>query len=235
MSLPTDPQRSPLPYADRRAAGRRLAEDLSILRGRDDVVVLALPRGGVPVACEVAAALGAPLDVLIVRKLGCPGQPELALGAIASGGVVVRNAALLAVLPDAEAQFARLIDRESGELARREVVYRGGRPSAILRDRTVVLVDDGLATGATMRAAIGAVATARPRAIIVAVPAAAPDAVAEVAALADVVICPATPPVFSSLGACYRDFRQTDDAEVIALLEAHRRDQEQRTRPPTAD
>src|SRR2546429_63803 len=166
-------------FRDRAEAGRLLGERLGPLAGRGDVVVLALPRGGVPVAREVARALGAPLDVFLVRKLGLPGQPELAMGAIASGGTRVLNEELVRELRLDDALIERVAEREEAELVRREQAYRGERPPPDLRDRTVVLVDDGLATGATMRAAVAAVRSREPERVVVAVPTAPPHALNE--------------------------------------------------------
>ncbi|HET7453499.1 MAG TPA: phosphoribosyltransferase family protein [Thermoanaerobaculia bacterium] len=207
-------------FIDRKDAGRALAEKLSRYAGRADVVVLGLPRGGVPVAAEVARALAAPLDVFVVRKIGLPGNPELAMGAIASGGVTVLSTDLIARLRVPPAAVEETIAREREELARRERSYRGGRGAPDLAGRTVLLVDDGLATGATMRAAVASVRKLRPRAIVVAVPVASPSACADAAAEADACVCLATPPDFTAVGEWYVDFGQTTDEEVRALLSA---------------
>lgn len=211
-------------YRDRREAGAVLASALagSADRAADraDLVVLGLPRGGVPVAAEVATALNAPLDVFVVRKLGVPGQPELAMGAIASGDVVVRNPAVTAELGISESAFEAVREQEAAELARREAAYRGGRPRTPLRDRTVVLVDDGVATGASMRAAIAALREHGPARLVVAVPVAAASTCAELAREVDELVCPLTPFGFGSVGAYYLDFRATTDEEVRRALEA---------------
>ena len=209
----------PVPYRDRTDAGRRLAAALDAHRGDPDVRVLALPRGGVPVAYEVAAALGAPLDVFVVRKLGVPGHEEYAMGAIASGDVVVLSADVVQRLGiDADA-VRRVVEAERRELARRERRYRGDRPPPDVRGRTVILVDDGLATGSTMRAAIAALRQQGPARIVVAVPVAAAETCAELRGEVDDVVCPATPEPFHAVGLWYEDFSQTGDEEVRALLE----------------
>lgn len=206
-------------FDDRQEAGRALADKLRRLELHDPMV-LALPRGGVPVGLEVALALAAPLDIMVVRKLGAPWQPELAIGAIASGGVRVLNDALLAMMPALnEADIDRLADEERAELERRELAYRGDRPWPELAGRDVVLVDDGMATGATMRAAVEAVRCQGPSRIVVAVPAGARDAVAEVTRLADEVLCLESPADFFAVGQFYRVFGQTSDAEVRACLD----------------
>jgi putative phosphoribosyl transferase len=206
------------PFADRAAAGRVLAEKLSAYAGRDDVIVLALPRGGVPVAYEVARALPAPLDVFLVRKLGAPGHEELAMGAIASGDVVVMNDEVLKAMQVSDEFIAATIDSERQELARRELAYRGDRSPIDVRGRTVILIDDGLATGSTMRAAVTAVRRLHPARIIVAVPIGAPSTCAEFRSIADDVICAVTPEPFRAVGMWYDDFSQTDDDEVSDLL-----------------
>ena len=207
-----------LPYSDRVEAGRELAEALSDYAGRDGVLVLGLPRGGVPVAFEVAESLGAELDVMVVRKLGTPGQPELALGAIASGGGRVLNDDLVRQLGISESAIEQVEGRERTELARRETAYRGARADFDLRGRTVILVDDGLATGATMRAAVAATRRLEPQALVVAVPVAPSDTVAKLRREADDVVCLATPEPFMAVGSWYRDFAQTGDDEVRDLL-----------------
>jgi len=206
------------PFADRVEAGRALAAELAGWAGRDDVIVLALPRGGVPVAAEVAQALGAPLDVFLVRKLGVPGHEELAMGAIASGGEPLLNEETVRALGITPEQVARVVAAERAELARREREYRGARPAPELRGRTVILVDDGLATGSTMHAAALAVRRAEPARIIVAVPVASEDACELLRDAADEVVAVATPEPFYAVGAWYADFTQTTDAEVRALL-----------------
>ncbi len=204
-------------YRDRTEAGRVLAEGLTEYRGRDDLLVLALPRGGVPVAYEVARALDAPLDVMIVRKLGFPGQPELAMGAIAGGGAVIMNPAIAELVPEAMQQA--IIDRELEEIARREAIYRRGRPTPGVAGRCVMLVDDGLATGATMRAAVAAMRTYGPASVVVAVPIAPPSTIHALRREADGVVCPMTPPYFAAIGLWSEDFHQVSDDEVLELLD----------------
>lgn len=205
-------------YADRREAGRVLADELRSLAGRDDVVVLGLPRGGVPVAFEVAQALGAPLDVMIVRKLGVPGQEELAMGAVASGGVRVLNDSVVSQLRIPAEVIDRVASAEWEELSRRERAYRGDRPAPEVRGNTVVLVDDGLATGATMKAAVRAVRQRGAAGVIVAVPVAPPSVAESFDGEVDRVVCPLAPPMFQGVGQWYDDFSQTTDDEVCALL-----------------
>lgn len=205
-------------FADRRAAGAELAARLEHLKGRDDVVVLALPRGGVPVAFEVARALGAPLDIFVVRKLGVPGHAELAMGAIASGGVRVLNDDVVSWYGIPIGVIDRVAREEQKELERREAAYRDGRPPVELAGRVVVLVDDGLATGSSMKAAVNAVRAHAPARIIVAVPVGAPDTCRQLARIADEVMCARTPEPFSAVGLWYRDFSQTSDEEVRELL-----------------
>jgi predicted phosphoribosyltransferase len=197
-----------------------LAEKLSGYAGKPDVVVLGLPRGGVPVAYEVARALGAMLDAFLVRKLGVPGHEELAMGAVASGGLRVLNEEVVEQLGIPADQIDAVAAKELEELARRERLYRGGRPQPDLRSRTVIVVDDGLATGATMRAAIGALRQAQPARILVAVPVAAPETRDEFQNLADDIICGIIPEPFLAVGRWYIDFEQTTDGEVVALLAA---------------
>lgn len=207
-------------FRDRRDAGRVLAGLLEQYAGRPDVVVLGLPRGGVPVAYEVAAALDAPLDVFLVRKLGVPGQEELALGAIASGGVVVLNEDVVRALSITPEQIQQLAEREGRELLRRERAYREGRPPLDLTGRTVIVVDDGLATGASMRAAILALREQQPARVVVAVPAAPESSRRELEAMADEVVCATTPSPFLAVGYSYWDFTQVTDEEVRDLLRA---------------
>ena len=206
-------------FRDRREAGRLLGAHLSAYANLPDVLVLALPRGGVPVAAEVARALGAPLDVFVVRKLGVPGHEEYALGAIATGGVRVLNEEVLQALRIPDRVIDALAGREQEELARRERVYRGHRPPLDVRGRTVILVDDGLATGATMHAAIRALRQQQPARIVVAVPTAAPQTCDELKSEVDDVICATTPDPFYAVGLWYEDFSQTTDEEVRELLD----------------
>ena len=206
-------------FADRAEAGQLLAKKLQSYAGQDDVIVLGLPRGGVPVAYEVARALHSPLDVFIVRKLGVPGFEELALGAIASGGVRVLNEDVMRSLPNADAIIEMVTAKETAEVGRREQDYRGGRPAPDLHARVVILVDDGLATGATMRAAVKALRQAGAAKIIVAVPVGPPETCQEIAAEADEVICATTPEFFHAVGQYYDNFAQTTDDEVRDLLQ----------------
>ena len=217
MSINEDLVRPGL-FRDRREAGQRLAAKLATYANRPDVVVLALPRGGVPVAYEVASVLGAPLDVFVVRKLGVPGQEELAMGAVATGGVRVLNDQFVKRLGIPQRIIDTVTAWERQELARREDLYRGGRPPPEVRGRTVILVDDGLATGATMQAAIMALRRLQPARIVVAVPTASPDTCEQIGAIADEIICAMTPEPFHAVGLWYQDFSQTSDEEVSALL-----------------
>lgn len=205
-------------FVDRRHAGQLLAARLKAI-GRD-VVVLALPRGGIPVAYEVAVALDAPLSVFVVRKLGVPGHPELAMGAIASGGIRVLNDALIRDLRIPAAAIDAAVAEESQELARREREYASAEPMPTVRGRTVLLIDDGLATGATMRAAVLAIRQQHPSRVIVAVPVGAPETCDGLRLDADEVICLETPEPFSAVGLWYRRFEQTSDDEVRTLLDA---------------
>jgi putative phosphoribosyl transferase len=205
-------------FRNRFDAGRQLAEKLAHYADRDDVLVLALPRGGVPVGYEVAEALAAPLDVFLVRKLGVPGQEELAMGAIASGGVRVLNEPVVRMLGLSEEEIARVEVDERWELDRREREYRAGRPPLDLRGKIVILVDDGLATGSSMRAAITALRRLGPARIIVAVPVGARETCAEFEREADEAICASEPEPFHAVGIWYDDFAQTSDEEVRELL-----------------
>lgn len=205
-------------FSDRTEAGRLLGARLRECRALERGLILALPRGGVPVAAEVAEALNLPLDLMLVRKLGVPGQEELAMGAIASGGVVVRNDDLLRQLPIPEARIDEVMTRERDELARRERHYRGERPAPAIPGRDVALVDDGLATGSTMRAAIMALNRLAPRRIIVAVPVAPADTASALRNEVSEVVCLRTPEPFLGVGRWYRNFPQTTDEEVRALL-----------------
>ena len=208
-----------LPYRDREEAGRALALALIAYANRPDVLVLALPRGGVPVAAQVADALHAPLDVFVVRKLGVPGQEELAFGAIASGGVKVLNDDVVTMAGISDAVISRIVLAEEQEIARRDRLYRGNRAPLQLGGHTVILIDDGLATGATMRAAAQAIQAMQPARLVVAVPVAARETCAELRAMVDEVVCAATPDPFHAVGVWYEDFAQTSDAEVRDLLE----------------
>jgi putative phosphoribosyl transferase len=213
-SFPTDRQ----PYADRRQAGVELARRLRHLEGRSDVVVLALPRGGVPVAYEVARALDAPLDIFLVRKLGLPGHRELAMGAIASGGVRVLNDDVVGMYRIPASIIDETAREEQRELERRERAYRDGQPPTPLQGRVVVLVDDGLATGSTMKAAVQAVRAHAPARIVVAVPVGSPETCGAFVELADEVVCARAPAGFTAVGQWYHDFSQTTDEEVRDLL-----------------
>jgi putative phosphoribosyl transferase len=205
-------------FADRTEAGRLLAEKLGEYADRDDVIILGLPRGGVPVAYEVAKRLRVPLDVFVVRKLGVPGFEELAAGAIASGGVRVLNEDVVRAIPHAEEAIEAVTTRETAELERREQLYRAGGPAPELRDRVVILIDDGLATGATMRAAVKALRQSGVAKIIVAVPVGPPDTCREIEEQADETICLSTPAFFQAVGQYYEDFSQTSDEDVRELL-----------------
>jgi putative phosphoribosyl transferase len=208
------------PFADRREAGQELATRLKSYRGQN-LVVLALPRGGVPVAFEIAEFLDAPLDIFVVRKLGMPGYPEYAMGAIASGGVRVLSEDVVRAYRIPDSAIEAVAAKELTELERREREYRDGRPLTTLRDRVVVLVDDGLATGSTMRAAVQAVRAYAPAKVVVAVPVGAPSTCAEFMDIADDTICARTPDPFSAVGLWYRDFSETTDEEVRTLLREH--------------
>lgn len=210
------------PYRDRRDAGRRLAEDLGPWAGKLEFVVLALPRGGVPVACEVARILRAPLDVLVVRKLGVPGRDQLAMGAIASGGVRVVSQDIVRRLGLTQADVERVAAREQRELARREQAYRGTRAAPDLTGRSVILIDDGLATGASMRAALHALKAQEPGATVVAVPVGSVDTCRMLGDEADEVICLRMPARFLAVGQAYVDFSPTTDEEVRAVLQSER-------------
>lgn len=207
-------------FADRRDAGRELASELEDYLGREDVVVLGLARGGVPVAFEVARAIGAPLEVFTVRKIGAPGQEELAMGAIATGGAVVMNYQVVDGLRISNGSFDLAAERETVELERREAAYRGDRPPLNLDGKTALLVDDGLATGTTMRAAVRAVRELGPGRVVVAVPTAPRSTCRELTVLVDEMICPLQPEHFNAVGEWYQDFTQTTDDEVRALLAA---------------
>jgi putative phosphoribosyl transferase len=216
MAMPEDQH---TPFIDRHDAGRVLASRLDKYTGRDDVIVLGLPRGGVPVAHEVAQALGAPMDLFLVRKLGTPGRRELAMGAIASGGIRVLNDDVVRSYGIPESAIDQVAREEEQELQRRERAYRDGRPAPALEDRIVILVDDGLATGSTMRAAVQAVRQRHPSRVVVAVPVGARETCAELAAAADEVICARMPEPFSAVGQWYLNFAQTEDDDVRRLLQ----------------
>lgn len=207
-----------LPIANRQVAGRELAAELAGYRDRQKLVVLALPRGGVPVALEIAEALGAELDLMIVRKLGMPGHVELAIGAIAMGGTRVLNREIIRDAGVSEAALREVTEQESRELERRQRAYRGNRPWPDLKDATVILVDDGLATGATMRAAVSAVRQFQPSEVVVAVPVAPADSIPVLESEADAVVCPATPASFGAISYWYREFYQVSDEEVRSML-----------------
>ena len=213
-------------FRDRTEAGRLLATHLATYTNHPDVLVLAMPRGGVPVAFEVARALHAPLDVLIVRKLGVPGQEELAMGAIATGGVRVLNNDVVQFLEIPDEVINKVAAHEQQELERREHLYRGDRPPYRVRDRTIILVDDGIATGATMRAAVAAVKQRQPARLIIAVPTAAPATCEEFAAEGNEIVTVIRPEPFYAVGAWYESFPQTTDEEVRDLLEQARRERQ---------
>jgi putative phosphoribosyl transferase len=205
-------------FRDRTDAGRQLAARLTAYAARDDVVVLGLPRGGVAVGIEVARSLRVPFDVFLVRKLGVPGHPELAMGAVAAGGVRVLSEELLRELAISNTVVDQVTARERLELERRDRLYRGDRPSPVLTDRTVIVVDDGLATGSTMEAAVAALRQHQPASILVAVPVGAPETCHRLKRIADEAICLESPEPFTAVGLWYDRFDQLSDAEVIELL-----------------
>jgi putative phosphoribosyl transferase len=207
-------------YANRVQAGRYLARSLGKYADRPDVLVLGLPRGGVPVAAEIAKALKVPFDILVVRKLGVPGQEELAMGAIASGGFRVVNKTVVGMLDISDEDIESAAREQLRELERREKAYRGAPAPPMIHGRTVILTDDGLATGSTMRAAIEAVRAQQAAHIVVAVPVGAPQTCADLASLADEVVCPHQPHDLQAISLWYEEFPQTSDAEVQALLAA---------------
>lgn len=210
-------------FSDRKDAGRQLAASLREFAGQPDLLILALPRGGVPVAFEVARELGAPLDLCLVRKLGVPGQEELAFGALASGGIRFLNEGIIRALGLTSPEIEAVVARETAELARREKLYRGSRTPPTIADRPVIIVDDGLATGATMHAAVRKVLAGHPERIIVAVPVAARETCREFNRLDPLISCRClrTPDDFQSVGLWYEDFSQTTDEEVRRLLALH--------------
>src|SRR6266851_1578027 len=219
-------------FRDRTEAGQLLATQLTTYADRPDVLVLALPRGGVPVAFEVARALHAPLDVMIVRKLGVPGYEELAMGAIASGGVRVLNADVVHMLRISEEEINQVATHKQREVERRECLYRGNRPASEVGGRTVILVDDGIATGATMRAAVAAVRQQQPARVVIAVPAAAAATCEEFAAEVDKLVCVLKPEAFFAVGFWYEHFAQTSDEEVRDLLERAAHEQAGKAQQP---
>ena len=217
------PTSVPVRFANRFDAGRHLADELRRYSGRDDVQVLALPRGGVPVGYEVAKALGAPLDVFVVRKLGLPWQEELAMGAIASGGIRLLNQTVIEAAGVSNEEIDQVAAEEQAELERRERQYRGDRPFPDLQNKTVILVDDGLATGSSMKAAVAAVRQKKPTRVVVAVPVAARETCLEFRTVADEIVCAEEPEPFYAVGMWYDEFEQTTDEEVHALLDKARR------------
>jgi predicted phosphoribosyltransferase len=219
-------------FRDRSEAGRWLAERLQAYAGRPDAIVLALPRGGVPVAFELARSLHAPLDVFLVRKLGLPGQEELAMGAIASGGVRVLNDDVVGALNVPASVIDRVAREEERELRRREQSYRGARPAPDVRGKVVILVDDGLATGSTMRAAVRAVKQMQPARVVVAVPVAAQSTRDDIGEEVDEIVCSVPPEPFLAVGRWYQDFSQTTDEEVHDLLDRAGRDAAPAVRTP---
>lgn len=206
-------------FQNRKDAGQQLAQELSAYQGKENVIVLGLPRGGVPVAYEVANELDLPLDVFVVRKLGVSGNPELAMGAIASGDVRVMNDDVVRQARVSEETIRKVLEREKKKLHRREKTYRGARPGLEVKGKTVLLIDDGLATGATMRAAVRALQERNPERIVVAVPTAPPRTCSEFKTLVDEVICLSTPRSFMGVGGSYRSFGQTTNETVQQLLE----------------
>ena len=206
-------------FRDRSDAGRRLAKALSEYKGRN-AVVLALPRGGVPVAAEVAAALEAPLDLILVRKIGVPTQPELAMGAVVDGAapIVVRNEEVIELSGTTADEFDAACARELAEIERRRQLYIGERPRAEIAGQVVIVIDDGIATGATTRAALQAIRNRKPKELVLAVPVAPPDTITQLSREVDALICLETPELFGAIGYFYRDFRQVSDQEVVAIL-----------------
>jgi putative phosphoribosyl transferase len=209
----------PVRFKDRAEAGRLLAEPLAVYRDKKPVI-LALPRGGVPVACEVAKALEAPLDLVLVRKIGVPFQPELAMGAVVDGSdpIVVRNSEVITATGVAGAEFDKICAREAAEIERRHRLYLGDRPAVDVQGATAIVVDDGIATGATMTAALRAIRRRKPARLVLAVPTAAPDSLSSLRKEADATICLTAPDYFGSVGQFYEDFRQVSDDEVVATM-----------------
>lgn len=205
-------------YLNRYAAGKLLASLLKNYEKRDNVIVLALPRGGVPVAYEIAKALSIPLDVFIVRKLGVPGHEELAMGALAMGGATIFNTEILHSLGISKEDVEKVIESEKKELQRRETAYRGNKPYPIIKDKTIILVDDGIATGASIKVAIKALRQLNPANIVLAIPVAEATTCKKLATLVETIVCPLQPTNFYAVGQWYEDFNQTSDEEVFALL-----------------
>jgi predicted phosphoribosyltransferase len=205
-------------FKDRHDAGRQLAEELTNYQNREDVILLALPRGGVPVGYEIARELGIRLDVYLVRKLGVPGHEELAFGAISTGGVKTFNEDVVRSVGLTDREIDPVVEREEAELRRREEAYRGDAPAPEIEDQVAILVDDGLATGASMRAAVESVRQQGPKETVVAVPTAPPDTCQKLSRTADAVYCLMTPEPFGGVGAWYEDFAQTSDEEVRELM-----------------
>lgn len=212
-------------FKDRQDAGKKLAEKLKAYKGQQDIIVLALPRGGIPVGFEIAKSLEVPLDIFIVRKLGVPGHEELAMGAIADGGIIVLNEEIIQQLGITQVLIDRITQDESKEVARRESLYRRGRPAYKLGGKTIIVVDDGLATGASMRAALIAVKEKKPRKIIAAVPVGAAETCKSLRTYVDELVCLLVPPSFGAVGSWYEDFSQTTDAEVESLLDSAARNE----------
>ena len=225
------------PFADRVDAGRKLADRLGAYSGRRDVIVLGLPRGGVPVAFEVARALDAPLDIFLVRKLGAPGHEELAMGAIASGGIVVIHDDVVKALKISSDVLLDEVEAQRKELTRREAIYRGDRPALDVKGKTVILIDDGMATGSSMRAAVAALRRQDPARIVVAVPVGAASTCAEIRAIADECVCVVAPENFRAVGLWYDDFAQTLDEEVCFILKraGHEETQQKSEMPTSSD
>lgn len=208
-----------MPFVDRHDAGRRLASALAFLKGRNNLLILAVPRGGVVVGAEVARALDAPLDVAIARKIGAPGNPELAIGAVAADGTTVLDEALVSALDVPQSYIAEATERERAEIERRLRIYRNGRPAPVIANKAVVVVDDGVATGATILAAIRSLRKQDPSELILAVPVGPPDTINTLSHEVDRVVVLETPAQFYAVGAYYEIFDQTTDREVVELLQ----------------